>query len=133
MAYQIKRADRLIETLEFVSRSGDVAMQIDVNIEISRIASHYRAHWIKVVEAQKKFADGDNPEQALEALGVAVIETYNLIFGEGPTAKMLEFFEGDYEEMLEQTLPFVRDIVMPSIQQYTEQKVRSLKAKYKRK
>ena len=130
MAYQIKRADRLIDTLEFVSRSGDVAMQIDVNIEISRIASHYRAHWIKVVEAQKKFVDGDNPEQALEALGIAVIETYNLIFGKEPTSKMLGFFDGDAEEMLEQTLPFVRDVVVPAIQSYSEQRKQELKEKY---
>ena len=43
---------------------------------------------------------------------------------------MLGFFDGDVEEMLEQTLPFVRDVVVPAIQSYSEQRKQELKEKY---
>ena len=134
MSYQIKRADRLIDTLEFVSKGGGVALQIDVNIEIVKVASRYRACWLNIIEAQKKLVSTEDGspdlEEAMAALESAVLSTYGLLFGEQATQHMLGFFDGDVEEMLEQTLPFVRDVVVPAIQSYSEQRKQELKEKY---
>ena len=66
----------------------------------------------------------------MAALESAVLSTYGLLFGEQATQHMLGFFDGDVEEMLEQTLPFVRDVVVPAIQSYSEQRKQELKEKY---
>jgi len=135
MAYQISRADRLIDEIELVSKSGEVKAVLTVNLDVTRIARSYRTNMLAISKAQENVRQmkpcSDNFDQAVEELGNATIAAYNLVFGEENTAVMLEFFENEYLEMLEQTMPFIFDVVQPAVQAYVQRQKNNVKSKYK--
>lgn len=137
MAYQISRTDRLIDEIELVNKSGEVKAVLTINLDVTRIARSYRTSMLAISKAQENVRQmklrGDNFDQAVEELGNATIAAYNLIFGEENTAVMLEFFENEYLEMLEQTMPFIFDVIQPAIQAYVQRQKNNIKSKYKAK
>lgn len=134
MAYQVSRKKKISEELELLNEHGEAAKTITVDIDVDRIAMEFNKRYNAVVRAQMAAkavkADAPNPE-AFENLGNAIIELYSLIFGESQTTEMLDFFEGNHIEMLTQTMPFVVDVVMPSIRMSAEEIKESAAQNYK--
>lgn len=136
MAYQIGRANRLIDELELISNDGEVKAVVPVDINLQRIAGEYRAKMAVLMDAQRKVqqisAEGGDPAEAVTELGKGVAAAYTLIFGEDHTQAILNFFEGDYTEMVAQTAPYLRDVVAPSIQRYVKRQREQIAASHKR-
>lgn len=120
MAYQIKRADKIIEDLELLDSDGNAALTVHIDIQIDRIAKDYRQLQLTLAEAQRLNANGD--EQALEAFGNAVLKLFCCIFGDDNIQKILEYFEGNYTEMAMQCMPFISDVIQPAIEKFSRSK-----------
>lgn len=114
MAYQIKKSDHISEELEFLGKNGEVELKITVDVNVDRIAGGYRKAEIELLTLQKKLSKGEQGE-VLEQYGRAVINLFSLIFGEENTAKMIEYFDGKYSEMLMKTIPFINDVIKPAV------------------
>lgn len=120
MAYQIKKSDKITETLELLDSNNNAALTVHVDIEIGRIAKEYRQLQIELMEAQNMISQGN--EQAFEAFGNAVIKLFRCLFGDENTQKILEYFENDYTEMAVQCMPFISDVIQPAIEKYSRSK-----------
>lgn len=118
MAYQVKRAESATEVLELVGKDGAVQKRLEIQLSAGTSVEQISAKYIELNHLQKHLPELESSEDkaaVYEQLGDAVIQVYAAAIGEDNTRELLEFFEGSYTEMIQQTLPFVRDVVIPKI------------------
>lgn len=115
MAYQIKRQKRITETMELTDSDGTVAHTIVTDLTVDNIAKSFRECQLNILHAQQEIKNSDDVSVAQEKLGNAIIALFNLLFGREQTENILEFFEGNYTEMIMQIMPFINDVIKPAI------------------
>lgn len=121
MAYQIKKTNRITEDVEFLGENGEVELTVKLDIDVERIAGDFRKAQIAVMNAEKA-AKEKQADEMLEAYGKAIVEFIRLIFGDENTQKLIKYFDNRYIDMLFQTMPFIYDVVVPSIKKSIQQK-----------
>lgn len=117
MAYQIIRKNRIKEELQLCHANGDIALTIPVDINVDEMGAKVIKAQETLAEAQNLVRENPNAPEALEAFGRAICTLFAVLFGEDNTAKILEFYEGNYAEMLIDIFPFINDAVMPAIKE----------------
>ena len=118
MAYQIKKTNRITEDVEFLGENGEVELTVKLDIDVERIAGDFRKAQIAVINAEKAAKE----KQTDETYGKAIIEFIRLIFGDENTQKLIKYFDNRYIDLLFQTMPFIYDVVVPSIEKSVRQK-----------
>ena len=121
MAYQIKKTHRITEDVEFLGENGEVELTVKLDIDVERIAGDFRKAQIAVMNAEKA-AKEKQTDEMLETYGKAIVEFIRLIFGDENTQKLIKYFDNRYIDMLFQTMPFIYDVVVPSIEKSVRQK-----------
>lgn len=121
MAYQIKKTNRITEDVEFLGENGEVELTVKLDIDVERIAGDFRKAQIAVMNAEKA-AKEKQTDEMLEIYGKAIVEFIRLIFGDENTQKLIKYFDNRYIDMLFQTMPFIYDVVVPSIEKSIQQK-----------
>ena len=51
-----------------------------------------------------------------EALGQAIVDTFAVFFGEEGAAKILDFYDGNYTDMMEDVFPYIQAILLPKLE-----------------
>ena len=51
-----------------------------------------------------------------EALGQAIVDTFAVFFGEEGAAKILDFYDGNYTDMMEDVFPYINTILLPKLE-----------------
>ena len=51
-----------------------------------------------------------------EALGQAIVDTFAVFFGEEGAAKILDFYDGNYTDMMEDIFPYIQAILLPKLE-----------------
>ena len=115
MAFKIQRKNRIKEELQLCHASGDVALSIDVDINVDEIAGRLSKAQETLREAQVRLKRDTSSPEAMEAYGNAIGEFFKVIFGEENAGKILDFYEGNYSEMLLDIFPFINEAIMPAI------------------
>lgn len=113
--YQITRKNRIKETLQLCHANGDVAVELEVDLNVDEIAGHANKAYEALGMAQLALQKDQNSQKAMEAYGDAVIAVLDVIFGEEGTKQIAEFYEGHYSEMLLDLFPFINGEIMPKI------------------
>lgn len=121
MVYQIKKTNRITEDVEFLGENGEVELTVKLDIDVERIAGDFRKAQIAVISAEKA-AKEKQTDEMLETYGKAIIEFIRLIFGDENTQKLIKYFDNRYIDLLFQTMPFIYDVVVPSIEKSVRQK-----------
>ena len=114
MAYQITRAARVQETLELTDEKTGAVTAVEVDIQAEKLALDINRSYNAVIRAQMAARDEQAGPEAAQALGEAVNSLFSLIFGDAYET-VLDFFDGNYLEMLMQVTPFVQDVVILSL------------------
>ena len=126
--YQITRKNRIKEQLQLCHANGDVALTVDVDLNVDEIAGRVNKAREVLGEAQIALQKDQDSPAALEAYGNAVIALMDVIFGTENSRAILEFYEGNYTEMLLDLFPFINDEVMPKIREANEARKEQLLA-----
>ena len=115
MAYKIQRKNRIKEELQLCHADGSVALSIDVDLNVDEMAGRLAKAQDTLAQAQNTARENPTSEEALEAYGNAIGSLFTVLFGEDNTVKILDFYEGNYSEMLLDIFPFINDVIMPAI------------------
>ena len=115
--YQITRKNKIKEQLQICHENGDVALTIDVDLNVDEIAARVNKAYEVLGSAQIDLERDPHSEKAAEAYGKAVIAVFNVIFGEENTNELLLFYENNYTELLLDIFPFINDEIMPKIRE----------------
>ena len=110
-----------------LERENGRTIELEVNGEILQIPVKGMAVYRKVLDAQSKLRDiqtkiekmnkekVDITPELVEFLGQTVIYLFNVAFGEANTQKILDFYEGNYDEMLLKVYPFLLSVYLPAL------------------
>lgn len=110
-----------------LERESGRTIELEVNGEILQIPVKGMAVYRKVLDAQSKLKDIQTKienltkndvavtNELVEFLGQTVIYLFNLSFGEQNTQKILDFYEGNYDEMLMKVYPFFLTVYLPAL------------------
>lgn len=137
MAYQVTRSKRITETLELTDEKGNVVDSIDVNLDADAVCTAFRKKQIAVIDAESRLKDVQRKglqadlDAAYEAYGDAMLGIFGLIFGDEGTKKILDFYENNYVEMGLQIVPFIREVVIPKLDDALKSRKRQMKNLYK--
>lgn len=92
--------------VEITDASGNTIKEFPYNINVAKVADQVAS---KRIEISKLSQSGDP-----ESIGKAVVELFDIIFGESTTKDMLEFYENDYTTMLVDIVPVLTDEIYPA-------------------
>ena len=127
MAFKIQRKNRIKEDLELSNADGKTALVIHVDLNVDEIQNRAIKAYENLGKAQNELQEAPISEAAMEAYGKAVGDLFAVVFGEEDAAKIVEFYEGSYGEMLVDLLPFFSEYVMPAIHEASEDRVKKLR------
>lgn len=128
MAYQITRKNRIREELQLCHENGEIAAKIPVDINIDAMGARINKAYENLGSAQYELNKNPNGPGAVEAVGKAIISLFTVIFGEDGTKTIVEFYEGNYSEMLLDLFPFINNVILPKVKAASEQRKAQLVA-----
>ena len=121
--YKIKKRQSIYEELEIEGNNGE-KLNLTVNLTIDDILEQYNTLMRMLGEAQIEAQKDPMSEKAQTAVGAVVIALFKLIFGEDGCAKILDFYNERWSEMLEDIAPFISDCVQPKIKAAMKERAR---------
>ena len=101
--------------LQLCHANGDVAVTVDVDLNVDEIAGRVNSAYTALGAAQAELQKNEHSETAIDAYGNAVLAVFKVIFGEEGAEKIVSFYEQNYTEMLLDLFPFISDEIMPKI------------------
>lgn len=120
-----------------LERDMSNCIELDIGGEIIPVYVGGMAVYRKVLDAQGKLKDIQTKIEALtrnntkitqelvEFLGDTIIYFFNVVFGEKNTQKILDFYEGNYDEMLLKVYPFILTTYLPTLKENARQESRN--------
>lgn len=132
MAYQVRRQKLITEDIELLNKDGTkVERVIHIEFNAEKLARKFNNARNNIIRAQLELKKGNAlADKKLEAFGTAVIEMFNVVFGEDNTNELTAYFEGNYIEMLEVMMPFITDVAAPAVQAAVESHKKQLADNY---
>ena len=112
--YTIKKAAHIVDQLNI--EDGDKKLQVDINIYVDDIMAEYAKCQKRIAVAQEKIKQNQSDDDALAALGEAIVALFCLLFGEEQTKKIVGFYENRTASMLADFLPYIVQVILPAIQ-----------------
>ena len=120
MAYELKRQDKI----EGVYIDGE---EIPVVLDIYHRVNDLRRKQVELIHAQTAIKQAKGTEDisvvegAYEAFGNAIISILELIFGDDGAQKIVNYYEGKYDELLYEITPYINDVILPHLHEKSAQ------------
>lgn len=109
--YQITR-NHVVEDLELDDNGKKLQLHVDLNVDT--ILRRYLQVAGELTKAQQAVRKGAT-EEKVEALGVAILNVFSVIFGDDQAKQLVDFYDGAYTEMLADVAPFINDVIAPKV------------------
>ena len=140
MAYQIKREGQYFaEDIELLDQDGRVVLSIHVALDPDSVVEKISRKYIDLVHIQQSFqgfdASAKNEAEVQEAyarLGNAVIALLEAVFGTADTRRLLDYFDGNYIEMMHQVGPWIENVAVPRIREIAQKNKQQIMKSYGR-
>ena len=130
MAYQVGRSRKIRESLELVDDNGSIVTTVYTDIDADKIAKEFNKRVNAIIRAEiaakslpksgeitaMTTEQAEAANAAVHSYGEAVINLFQLIFGDEGTQTILDFYDNAYFEMSMQVFPFILDVVKPRIE-----------------
>ena len=132
MSYRVSRAQHVTEELDLSDKSGNVIQTLQIDIDVYRIALDITRAYNDVIRAEAGLKTSGCALQGdlIEQYGDAVISLLSLLFGKDNASVLLKYFDGQYTEMVTQLLPFIQEVIMPSVKRTIAEKRKGLARQY---
>lgn len=118
--YEIKKTARIKEELKLAD--GDKELIVPVDVDLNSALHRYNISKNNIIRARN-----GTPEE----MGKAVCDLFDVFFGSEATAKILDWYDGRWEEMLEDVFPYIDGVLAPKLKAASEAKRDKLVAMYK--
>ena len=129
--YQIKRSEKIRDTLELCAEDGKPAVTLEFVVDIDAIAGEL-TDITTAEQALKKAASDKDYTAAYEQYGRAVRGVFAICFGRENAERICEFFEGNYVEMSIAIVPYIYDVILPRVNECIARRREQLKGIYRR-
>lgn len=133
--YQIKRSEKIRDTLELCGEDGKPAVTLEFVVDIDAIAGELRRNLTDITTAEqalKKAASDKDYAETYEQYGRAVLGVFAVCFGRENAETICEFFKGNYVEMSVAIVPYIYDVILPRVNECIARRREQLKGIYRR-
>lgn len=108
--YKIKAAQMINERVKITGRGKPLILNISVNIDTVAIVARKA---IKELETANNMLQNECNEGTFESFKDCVIKLFNVLFGEKNTKLLVNYFNGEFIEMLAAVYPFITERIIP--------------------
>ena len=125
--FVIKRKENLIETVKFENNGKELIIDVKVNLlnTLNKYEKASRAIQLAIIDIQKnKLTDA-------KKIGDVIIGMLTIVFG-NDTQKIIDFYDGDYTELLLDVWPFIISVVTPAYQKVKKQRQKEINQRIKK-
>jgi hypothetical protein len=125
--YQIKR-NHIVEELEIEDNGKTLHINVDINVD-TMLKAYTNAQY-KIAQASldaKKASEAKDVSKAEEAMGIAVLSLFEVIFGTEQTKKIVKFYDNKSLEMLGDIAPFISEVIAPRFKEAQDRIAESYK------
>ena len=132
---QIRRSEKIRDTLELCDENGAKCRELDFVIDIDAVAGELRRNLTDITSAEqalKKAASDKDYAAAYEQYGNAVRGVFAVCFGKENAGVICEFFEENYVEMSVAVVPYIYDVILPRVNECITRRREQLKNIYRR-
>ena len=133
--YQIKRTEKIRDTLELCAEDGNPAANLEIEVDIDAIAGELRRNLTDITTAEqalKRAASDKDYTAAYEQYGKAVRGVFSVCFGRENAETICGFFGGNYVEMSVAIVPYIYDVILPRVNECIARRREQLKGIYRR-
>lgn len=123
MAYKIKRKNVLCEELVIEAAGGRPELRLPVEMTIDQTLAQFNRLRRMLGELQAKAEKNPFDDAVISKLGIVIVAFFELIFGKDGCKKLVDYYENNYTEMLEDVAPFIVDVVIPQMNLAMEERV----------
>lgn len=121
-----KRRKKEIETFALADENGEIVKTFDINCDPETRLLEYNRTKNKIIAAEKIINEAPN-EENYERYGRAVVDMLGVFFGEDAVDEILDFYEGNYSEMLLEVFPFITEIIEPKMREISDRQMAEIK------
>lgn len=140
MAYQAKRSKKYVEDFELVDAEGNIKHTLHISLDADDMTVKINRKYValtralsETTEAKRKVETAEDLQGVFEALGNAMVDLLQAVFGEKNAKILLNFYEDSYIEMSREVLPFISNVVIPRMIEIRKDNQKALLGKYNRK
>lgn len=125
--YKIKRDKKFKEQLEVENDNGE-KLTLDVEITLDKQLNEFTKNWrnLEVMNINVQQGKLDYMQ-----MGDAVISIMGVVFGENDAKKLIDFYNCNYIELIQDILPFIAGVIKPQfdkvIKEHTKRNKQALK------
>lgn len=128
---RIERTRNYVDDLELAD--GDKTLTIHLELEPERIIKDYRAAQVDIMRAYREAEKSPKDPDAVSHVGDVVLTLFTLIFGERDTQRILDFYDGQYSQMVADILPYISGSVGQAVERVRKQRINNMRAARKSK
>lgn len=133
--YQIKRTEKIRDTLELCGEDGTTGVTLEIVVDIDAIAGELRRNLADITSAEqqlKKAHSDKDYAMAYEQYGKAVRGVFTVCFGAENAETICGFFEGNYIEMSVAIVPYIYEVILPRVNESLERRREQFRGIYRR-
>ena len=123
MAYKIKRKNVLCEELVIEAAGGRPELRLPVEMTIDQTLAQFNRLRRMLGELQAEAEKSPSDDAVISKLGIVIVAFFELIFGKDGCKNLVDYYENNYTEMLEDVAPFIVDVVIPQMNLAMEERV----------
>lgn len=123
MAYKIKRKNVLCEELVIEAAGGRPELRLPVEMTIDQTLAQFNRLRRMLGELQAEAEKNPFDDAVISKLGIVIVAFFELIFGKDGCKNLVDYYENNYTEMLEDVAPFIVDVVIPQMNLAMEERV----------
>ena len=125
--YKVSKPIKFTDTVVF-----DDDFQISFEISPSpQLLKGLRQMHLESIDIDKKIKESGLTDQLVESKGKIIINLMRLLFGDANTMQVMEYYKNNYVEMLQSIMPYIYEVVIPSLEKMArntkKKKIRSFK------
>ena len=106
---EIRRKNKVKETFHITDNDGR-----ELTVESVLDPGEALPSWNRAKNSIIRAQTAKQPD--FEALGQAIVDTFAVFFGEEGAAKILDFYDGNYTDMMEDVFPYIESILLPKLE-----------------
>ena len=106
---EIRRKNKVKETFHITDNDGR-----ELTVESVLDPGEALPAWNRAKNSIIRAQTAKQPD--FEALGQAIVDTFAVFFGEEGAAKILDFYGGNYTDMMEDVFPYIESILLPKLE-----------------
>ena len=119
--YQIKKnSNVIVEELEIENEKGEKTV-FKVNVSFDKIAKKY--HQLRaMMSSYEKEIEKSESDEWFEKYVEVFVELMRLFFGDEEAKRLIEYYDGNYTDVLLDIAPFIVEVVQPKVNQRMSEK-----------